>query len=48
MPVVIHGFDDSSDDKFTALPAAGSIQNIKVMLTVIQPLKLVKDCILSK
>lgn len=48
MPVVVHRFDDSSDDEFTAFSAAGCIQDVKVMLTVLPALELVEDGILSK
>lgn len=48
VPVVVHGFDDSSNDELAALSATGCVQDIEVMLTVLPSLKLVKDGILSK
>lgn len=48
VPVVIHGFDDTSDDEFTAFSTTGSIQDVKIMFTILPALELVKDGILSK
>lgn len=48
MPVVVHRFDDSSDDEFAAFAAAGCVQHVEVMFAVLSSLELVEDGILSK
>lgn len=43
VPVVVHGLDDTANDEFTTLSTAGCEENMEVMLTVLAPLKLIKD-----
>lgn len=42
MPAVIHGFDNSANDEFTTLMAAGCKKHLKIMFTVLPPFKLIE------
>lgn len=48
MPVVVQGFDDSSNNEFSTFCTTGSIKNLEVVFAVLSSFKLVKDGILSK
>jgi hypothetical protein len=42
MPGTIHGFDDSPNNKFPTFPAAGSEENMKVVLAILSSIKFIK------
>lgn len=48
MPVVVHGFDDSSNDEFAAFSTTGSIEDIEVVFAVLSSFKFIEDGILSE